>query len=914
MSGVEIHGTGDQPDPSRQGGDQARWRRPAATADRQRAAGEKARLDEERMLTQNAARYGRSKAQRDRRQADEENSLVNRRMRADEQRWRATLNDAHRENSERDRVLRYRQQSERKASKFTSDYWDTVWIDAHQENRLRGRADSYRAKAEVQADRAERVEYGTSVRDAYREKAERDAAGKARQRAEAVAMGAAMGAAAAENANLDRQNPEFYKISDIRRYGQRGARAARDRDYTELALVERELFKLDKHLDQRAEAEPENAGWIARQRDALKQSQAQVAASKGDNMMPGAGIMGAIGAFKEGPWGIALKAALDTAVAVATAPQTIAKLMDGLMSGAKPYMNLHMGAMDVGRAGGFRGQDLEDALYPGTSIPTWMSRRGLTPESAMSILNTYGIAPGSVDSARGVISSIADAQYMPSLGGLGFDRYAKAANFAQTLGVTGMDRTAGMSYGFGASPYGPADVDHRSGVITSYWRDMQRTMTAAVGAGMDRSQVWNQIDGLMSHVASTGAGVDATKAMDFWWRMASSGASNARTGEAQMSALQGMQSAIGSAGLGGGNAQNAALFGYFARHGGMPKSAGSWAKTLGIDPTSLSPALRKQFGLLVEASRENGQVVATEYLKRFLDADPALWQRIVSGSGMVPRGALGPLVAGAISGFSTDGQIDYDVGAAARPWSGKLGGPQTWSDLSDGQAKQIREIANAKGVDPAWVTAVMAQESGGRQYGPDGKTLRSSAGALGRMQVMPGTAAQYGMDPNDPAQNTAAGTMYLRDMMAKYGITGGLMAYNEGPGAYEHYLKRVASGQALTKGDQQASKYASQVEARYMGFSNDPAKMKELLSTRGGLDMTASKQDYQFAAVMGDAGPVLVKFTGEIDLGTQALRKFIDGVLNATSALGKTTNQPRKPLLAGRANNPADIMHGRMPA
>jgi soluble lytic murein transglycosylase-like protein len=86
------------------------------------------------------------------------------------------------------------------------------------------------------------------------------------------------------------------------------------------------------------------------------------------------------------------------------------------------------------------------------------------------------------------------------------------------------------------------------------------------------------------------------------------------------------------------------------------------------------------------------------------------------------------------------------------------------------------------------VRAVIAAESDGR---PDAV---SSAGAMGLMQLMPGTWAMLrarlslGPDPFDPADNILAGAAYLRELLDRYGDPGFLAAYNAGPGRYEQSL------------------------------------------------------------------------------------------------------------------------------
>jgi soluble lytic murein transglycosylase-like protein len=96
----------------------------------------------------------------------------------------------------------------------------------------------------------------------------------------------------------------------------------------------------------------------------------------------------------------------------------------------------------------------------------------------------------------------------------------------------------------------------------------------------------------------------------------------------------------------------------------------------------------------------------------------------------------------------------------------------------------IEMVARDNGVDPSLVKAVALVESG---FNPRAK---SSKGAQGLMQLMPATAAQYGVtNIRDPYQNLSAGAKHLRGLLDLYDgdVTLALAAYNAGSGAVTRY-------------------------------------------------------------------------------------------------------------------------------
>ena len=115
------------------------------------------------------------------------------------------------------------------------------------------------------------------------------------------------------------------------------------------------------------------------------------------------------------------------------------------------------------------------------------------------------------------------------------------------------------------------------------------------------------------------------------------------------------------------------------------------------------------------------------------------------------------------------------------------------TDLSEVKAgKQyaalITQVAKEHDVDAALVHAIVAAESG---FNP---RARSPKGAGGLMQLMPGTATQYGVsDVWNPLENLRGGVRYLKDLLAlfKDNVTLALAAYNAGQGAVINAGNRI---------------------------------------------------------------------------------------------------------------------------
>ncbi len=91
-------------------------------------------------------------------------------------------------------------------------------------------------------------------------------------------------------------------------------------------------------------------------------------------------------------------------------------------------------------------------------------------------------------------------------------------------------------------------------------------------------------------------------------------------------------------------------------------------------------------------------------------------------------------------------------------------------------AQLAAEIAGTEGIPPALFIALVEAES---SFDPDAISVK---GAIGLTQLMPATAEELGVDPEDPIDNLAGGARYLAAQYRRFGSWDlALAAYNAGP-------------------------------------------------------------------------------------------------------------------------------------
>lgn len=144
-------------------------------------------------------------------------------------------------------------------------------------------------------------------------------------------------------------------------------------------------------------------------------------------------------------------------------------------------------------------------------------------------------------------------------------------------------------------------------------------------------------------------------------------------------------------------------------------------------------------------------------------------------------------------------------------------------------------FSNGGMTDKEYLDYIRRKESHGRDYDKNGKPLRSRAGAMYAMQVLPSTARDpgYGVNPisaETPEEYNRVGSDLALALRKKYGDVGGAMAYNWGPGNYQKWRDAGSPAEGI------------------------PSETRNYISELGGLNAAAAMPERNMDSAAGRAG------------------------------------------------------------
>ena len=152
-----------------------------------------------------------------------------------------------------------------------------------------------------------------------------------------------------------------------------------------------------------------------------------------------------------------------------------------------------------------------------------------------------------------------------------------------------------------------------------------------------------------------------------------------------------------------------------------------------------------------------------------------------------------------------------------------LGYPSDWGDMSTDLTSQydayFEEAAQAYGVPVALLKAMGMAESGFNQ------NAVSRVGAIGVMQLMPGTAASLGVNPYNARENIMGGAKYIAKNLEQFknhsnGLELAIAAYNAGPGNVIKYGYQIPPFKETQKYVKTVLGYIT-IQERRAGSSDD---------------------------------------------------------------------------------------------
>jgi len=197
-----------------------------------------------------------------------------------------------------------------------------------------------------------------------------------------------------------------------------------------------------------------------------------------------------------------------------------------------------------------------------------------------------------------------------------------------------------------------------------------------------------------------------------------------------------------------------------------------------------------------------GQVPVIDNARSQIQQETLNWYKAYQADTRGVKGAYGGTTGSVAPGQGSGTPLDCSAEGMAG--DAAPAGPSKRTPSQQEVARLVEDEAIRQGVDPNFALAIAEQESRFRQ------SARSPVGATGVMQLMPGTAAQLGVNPYDTRDNIRGGVKYIKQLQAMFGDRYDLIAagYNAGP-----YRQSLQNGQIPNIAETQD--YVKKVSAYY---------------------------------------------------------------------------------------------------